>query len=132
LWAGAVEEILRHRGPVQGTKPGWATEDIELHGVTIPKGKPVMPLFGAANHDPRAFEKPDEFDVAGSPNQHLGLGLGRHFCMGRQLALMETRVALKNLIGRNPDLQLAVDPSDLEIQPVAAWHRHASLPVRLG
>jgi cytochrome P450 len=52
--------------------------------------------------------------------------------MGRQLALMETRVALKKLIGRNPDLQLAVDPSDLEIQPVAAWHRHASLPVRLG
>lgn len=45
---------------------------------------------------------------------------------------METRVAPKNLIERNPGLQLAVDPSDLEIQSFAAWHRHTSLPVRLG
>ena len=78
----AVEEILRHRGPVHGTKPGYAREDITLHGMTIPKGKPIMPLLAAANHDPRVFEKPQTFDIARSPNRHLGFGHGVHFCLG--------------------------------------------------
>ncbi|NNL65089.1 MAG: cytochrome P450, partial [Myxococcales bacterium] len=86
LWESAVEEVLRHRGPVLGTKPQYPKQDVVLHGVTLPRGKPVMPLLGAANHDPRAFERPDEFDVARSPNHHLGFGFGAHFCLGRQLA----------------------------------------------
>jgi cytochrome P450 len=129
LWDSAVNEIVRHRGPVHGTKLQFATEDITLHGKTIKKGSPVMPMLAAANHDPRVFEKPDEFDIARSPNHHLGFGLGRHFCLGRQLAMLETRIALKNLVERNPDLRLAVDPDELEIVSMAGWHRHKSLPV---
>ena len=90
-----------------------------------------MPMLGAANHDPRVFEKPDDFDIARSPNHHLGFGLGMHFCLGRQLALMEARVALENLVARNPNLRLTVDPSELEIARVPGWHRHVSLPVAL-
>ncbi len=131
LWDSAVEEIVRHRGPVHGTKPQYATEDVTLHGFTIKKGTPTMPLLGAANHDPRAFERPEEFDIARSPNRHLGFGLGMHFCLGRQLALMETRVALENLFDRNPDLRLAVKPGELELARLPGWHRHVSLPVAL-
>jgi cytochrome P450 PksS len=129
LWDSAVQEIVRHRGPIHSTKPQYATEDITLHGYTIKRGTAVMPMLGAANHDPRAFERPDEFDVGRSPNHHLGFGLGRHFCLGRQLAVMETRIALKNLFDRNPNLRLAVDPDELEIAPMPGWHRHVSLPV---
>lgn len=132
LWDSGVQEIVRHRGPIHGTKLMYATEDVRLHGVTIRKGTPVMPMLGAANHDPRVFEKPDAFDIARSPNPHLGFGFGSHFCLGRQLALMETRIALKTLIGRYPNVRLAVDPSALEIARMPGWHRHRSLPVALG
>ncbi len=131
LWDPAVEELLRHRGPVHGTKIQWAKEDVSVDGVTIPKGGGVMPLLGAANHDPRVFENPDELDITRSPNPHLGFGFGEHFCLGAQLARMETRVALRNLFERNPDLRLAVSPDELEIVPVPGWHRHAALPVVL-
>ncbi len=129
LWDSAVQEIVRHRGPIHSTKPHYATEDVTLHGYTIKRGTPVMVMIGAANHDPRVFERPDEFDVGRSPNPHLGFGLGRHFCLGRQLALMETRIALGNLFERFPDLRLAADPSELEIAPMPGWHRLVSLPV---
>ena len=125
----AVEEILRHRGPIQSTKPGFAAEDITLHGVTIPKGKPIMPLFGAANHDPRAFDAPQEFDIARTPNRHLGFGHGIHFCLGAHLARAEARLALINLLERFPDLRFAVDPAALKMQSLPGWHRYDGLPV---
>ena len=132
LWGSAVEEIVRYRGPVHGTKLQYAAEDVSLHGETIAKGSPVMPMLAAANHDPRVFEKPGEFDIARSPNHHLGFGFGPHFCLGRQLALMEARVALEKIFSRFPDLGLAVPASELQIASMPGWHRHVSLPVNLG
>ena len=132
LWGSAVEEIVRYRGPIHGTKLQYAAEDVTLHGEMISRGSPVMPVLGAANHDPRAFEKPEEFDIARSPNHHLGFGFGPQFCLGRQLALMETRVAREKIFARNPDLQLAVPASEIEIAKMPGWHRHISLPVTLG
>ena len=128
----AVEEILRHRGPVQGTKMNYATEDVTFHGVTVHKGAPVVPLFGAANHDPRAFDDPEVFDIGRTPNRHLSFGHGSHFCLGAQLARMETKVALATLLERFPNLRLAIDPSELRIQSMPFWHRHESLPVELA
>mgnify|MGYP002624169524 FL=1 len=132
LMESAVEEILRYRGPIHATKPMYATEDVTLHGQTIPKAAPLMPLLGAANFDPEVFEDPDTFDVARTPNKHLAFGHGIHFCLGAPLARMETRIALTNLLERNPNLRLAVDPSDLKLQTVPMWHRYESLPVSLG
>lgn len=132
LMASAVEEIVRYNGPVQGTKPGYAAEDVTLHGVTIPKGSAVMPLLGAANHDPAAFPNPAVFDIARAPNKHLGFGQGIHYCLGAPLARMETRIALKNLLERNPSLRLAVKPEELRIQNIPLWHRYERLPVTLG
>ena len=97
----------------------------------LERGTPVLPMLGAANHAPRAFEKPDAFDVARSPNHHLGFGFGSHFCLGRQLALMETRIALRNLFERFPDLHLAVEPGELQLARLPGWHRYQSLPVAL-
>jgi cytochrome P450 len=131
LWETAVDEIVRHRGPIHGTKPQYAKEDVVLHGFTLKRGTPIMPLLGAANHDPRAFDDPDTFDIARTPNHHLGFGFGAHFCLGKQLALMETRIGLRALFERNPNLRLAVDPDELVIEKFPGWHRHASLPVVL-
>ena len=128
----AVEEILRYKGLVQGTKPAYALEDVVLHGVTIPKGAAVMPLLGAANHDPDAFENPEVFDIMRTPNKHLGFGSDIHSCLGAPLARMETKIAIANLIKRNPNLRLAVEPEELELINAPLWHRYKSLPVVLG
>ena len=84
---------------------------MEIRGVSISKGKVVNPAcIGSANHDPEAFENPEVFDIERSPNKHIGFGSGIHACLGAPLARMEAKVALTNLIKRNPNLRLAIDP----------------------
>jgi cytochrome P450 len=131
LIGSAVEEILRYRGPVQGTKPGIVRDAFQLHGVTIPRGASVMPLVGAANHDPTVFKSPEVFDITRSPNKHIGFGQGIHFCLGSQLARMEAKIAITNLLQRSPRLALAVDPAQLRLAHSTGWHRYEALPVRL-
>jgi len=128
----AVEEILRYTGTIGGTKPNFAGEDVELRGVHIPLGSMVIPLLASANRDPAVFDRPDEFDVTRTPNPHIAFSKGAHFCLGANLARMETRVAITNLITRFPNLRLAVEPADLQVLPVPFWTRLASLPVVLG
>ena len=132
LMDSAIEEVLRYRGPVQSTKPCYASEPVTLHGVTIPKGAMVMPLLGAANHDPAIFEQPECFDIARTPNRHLGFGQGIHYCLGAPLARIETKIALTNLLDRNPNLRLAVEPEALEQLPIPTLVSYKTLPVRFG
>jgi cytochrome P450 len=132
LWDSAVDEIVRLRGPIHMTKPVYPTEDVELHGRTLRRGTATFPVLAAANLDPRAFDAPETFDVGRSPNHHLGFGFGDHFCLGRQLALMETRIALRTLFEHRPGLRLAVAPEELVIARLPGWHRHEALPVVPG
>ena len=132
LLDSAVEEILRYRGPVQGTKPGFPIRDVTLRGVTIRRGTPTVPLLGSANRDPAAFPEPEVFDIARQPNHHLGFGHGAHVCLGAQLARLEARIALRSLLERNPNLRLAVSPEALRLGNVPLWHRYQSLPVHFG
>lgn len=132
LWNSAVEEIVRFRGPIHGTKLQYAACDVELHGGVIRRGQAVMPLLGAANMDPRVFPSPDRFEIDRTPNHHLGFGFGRHFCLGRPLALMEARVAIRRLFERYPDMRLAVPGSELTLARLPGWHRHVRLPVHLN
>ncbi len=131
LWHSAVEEILRYSSPVGGTKPVTAVTDVSWHGAVIPAGASVVPLLDAANRDPGAFEDPDRFDIDRHPNNHLAFGHGVHFCLGANLARLETRVALGILFERNPNLRLAVDRSALELEPLPFWTRYRALPVHL-
>ena len=128
----AIEEVLRFSSPLQGTKPAYATQAITIRGVTIPRGAMVAPLLGAANRDPAVFANPDEFDIARTPNKHLGFGQGIHYCLGAPLARLETRLALKNLLARFPELRLAVAPEALKRQHMPLWERYERLPVLLG
>ena len=132
LWDSAIEELLRYSGPVLATKPMFATEDVVLHGVTIPKGKAVLPLLGAGNFDPDVFDDPEQFDIMRSPNKHLGFGKGIHYCLGAPLARMETKIALRNLFDRYSDLRLAVPSDKLEFQMMPGWSRYQNVPVVLG
>ena len=63
-------------------------------------------LYGCANRDPQAFERPDEFDVGRNPNRHLSFGTGTHFCLGAPLARLELEILLATVLRRLPDLRL--------------------------
>lgn len=128
----AVEEILRFNGPIQGTKPNYITEDIEVRGVRIPKKSMIMPMLGAANRDPDVFDNPTQFDITRSPNKQLGFGQGIHYCLGAPLARLEATIALRILLERNPNLQLAIPHEELTIAQMPLWHRYNEVPVRFG
>jgi cytochrome P450 len=103
-----IEEMLRFVSPVQLTGR-VCMEDLELGGVQFRAGEFVMVLLASGNRDADQFPEPDRFDVARSPNNHLGFGFGIHHCLGAPLARMEAQVALASLVARAPELMLAAD-----------------------
>ena len=103
-----IEEMLRFVSPVQLTGRAL-TEDVEFGGVELEAGDFAMLLIASANHDPAQFDDPERFDVARTPNNHLGFGFGIHHCLGAPLARMEGQVALTSLVRRAPDLAMTVD-----------------------
>ena len=122
----AVDEMLRYESPAQAL-PRIALRDVEMHGVTIPKGREVKLVFGAANHDEREFPDPERFDVDRVIPRHLAFGQGIHYCLGAKLARLEARVALEELLARVPDYALADEPRWL----TSVWARaYAGVPVR--
>jgi cytochrome P450 len=106
LISSAVEEILRYISPITAFRRN-ATRDTEIHGQKVEKGEKVVMLYQSANRDPAVFDDPDAFDITRSPNPHLALGIGNHFCLGANLARMEIRVVIEELLKRMPDIQMA-------------------------
>lgn len=101
---GFVEEVLRLDPPVQYTIR-WPKERLELAGVSLPKGMPVMLMLAAANRDPRVFEDPLKFDPTRSnAREHLAFSAGIHYCIGAGLSRIEGAVALHELFKRFPNL----------------------------
>ena len=88
----------------------WVLEDIEVHGVPIPRGSEVALLFGSANRDPSVFNEPDRLDVARTDNPHLSFGIAGHFCLGVHLARLEGKVFFEELLATFPTIELTDEP----------------------
>ncbi|MGW1883265.1 cytochrome P450 family protein [Streptomyces sp. NPDC001970] len=125
-----VEELLRFDGPVELATWRFATESLTLGGQDIGVGDPVLVVLAAADRDPDRFPDPDVLDLARRDNQHLGYGHGIHYCLGAPLARLEGQTALATLLTRLPDLQLAVDPSELRWRGGLIMRGLRTLPVR--
>ena len=109
--AAAGEEMIRFDPPLQLFERWVLTDDFAVGDVPIPRGAKVALLFGAANRDPRVFERPDEFDVAReNAAQHIGFGGGIHVCIGAPLARIELEASLEALRRTWPDFQLVEEP----------------------
>ena len=107
--ATVAEETLRYDPPVQliGRIAG---DDMTIGEVTVPKGDSMMLLLAAAQRDPGANERPDEFDPDRQAIRHLAFGHGPHFCLGAPLARLEASVALSALTARFPNARLDGEP----------------------
>ncbi len=129
LVTSAVEELLRYDSPVQVTSR-MPLEDLEIHGVRIPKGGEVNALIGSANRDPAQFPDPDRLRLARSDNRHLSFGHGVHFCLGAPLARLEGEVVFRELVRRFP--RLSMEREDPPRRQGYVMRGLASLPVVLG
>ena len=105
LLNSAVEEMVRVVSPVHSFSR-TILEDTELHGRKLRAGQKILMLYPSANRDATVFDDPDSFRVDRNP-QHLGFGIGTHFCLGANLARMEMRVAFSELLRRLPDMEYA-------------------------
>jgi cytochrome P450 len=126
----AVEELLRFEAPSQ-YQVRRSMKDVHLHGVTIPAGKPVFLINGAANRDPEAWTDPDKFDIDRdrSEAQNMGFGYGIHSCLGAALARMETAIALEKLLDFMPCYEVDwAGCKRVQMQNVAGWQ---NVPVKV-
>ncbi len=94
-----VEEVLRYEAPGQSSLR-LATEDVEVSGVTVPRGAIVVVLLGAAMRDESRFPQADRFLLDRENTSQLSFGHGPHFCLGAMLARMEARLGLEALFSR--------------------------------
>jgi cytochrome P450 len=123
----AVEEILRLLPPSQ-YQGRFSKADREFEGGTIPAGFPVLLITGAATRDPRAFERPDDFDMDRPASVAISLGHGVHSCLGAALARMESRIAIEEIAKRWRRLE--VDDRGLRRVHMSNVAGYANVPVR--
>jgi cytochrome P450 len=102
----AVEEFARWTSPVIHIMR-TATRDYELRGHLIRKGDRVVVWTSAANRDEQEFPEAGRFLVDRTPNDHIAFGHGEHYCIGANLARLEMRVMIEEVLDAMRDLELA-------------------------
>jgi cytochrome P450 len=124
----AIDEFLRFQSPNQlGNR--MANEDVEIHGETIRAGTRIHLCIGAANRDPRQYQRPDMLDLSRKPNRHLAFAQGPHLCAGFSLARMEGRIAISRFLKRFPDYRLA---GEARRTGRVRFRGFSELPARVG
>ena len=122
---------MRYDPPVLGMFRG-AVDDVEFHGITIPKDARIMYNMAAANRDPSIWEDPDEFRIdrkMADVRKHLSFSSGHTMCLGAALARMEVKQVFEALVKRMPNLRLIGEPTRA---PGFNFNGQKDLPVAWG
>ncbi|OBK76738.1 cytochrome P450 [Mycobacterium sp. 1274761.0] len=123
LLTRTVDETLRYE-PTGPHVARYMLKDVELYGTTVPAGSAMLLLFGAANRDPRRYTDPDTFNIHRDSISHLTFGKGVHYCLGANLARLEGRVALDELLNRWPEWGIDYDSAvPAPTSTVRGWER---------
>lgn len=125
-----IEECLRLHSPTAGMYR-WTTRDVEMHGVTIPRGSAVHLRFAAANRDERHFEDPDNLDIdrkkAGS---HLAFSHAVHHCLGAPLARLELNLSFEILLSERQNFRFGRAEGNYDYVPGLALRQLAYLWIK--
>jgi cytochrome P450 len=105
LMPTAIEEFLRAYAPV--TMAREVVKETTIAGCPFKVGGQVLLSFPAANRDPAAFPDAGKVLIDRAENRHSAFGLGRHRCIGSNLARMEMTVAIEEWLARFPEFRLA-------------------------
>ncbi|WNM29012.1 cytochrome P450 [Streptomyces sp. Li-HN-5-11] len=132
-WEAVVNETLRFQGAIANIPLRFAVEDIDVDGVRIAQGEPILLSLASAGRDPDQYgPDADRFDATrGAGRDHLAFGHGVHHCLGRPLALAEATTALPALFDRFPHMEHAVPPERLRPLESFISNGHRELPVVL-
>lgn len=131
-WDDVIEETLRAESPLNMLPLRFAVEDIDIDGVTIGQGDPILMGYAAIGRDPDIHgDTADQWDITRANKEHLSFGHGTHYCFGAPLARLEARIALPALFNRYPQLALAIDPAQLQPQGTFIMNGYKTLPVTL-
>ncbi len=101
----AFEEAVRYETPVQ-TFFRTTTRPVEIGGIAVGEGEKVLMFLGAANRDPRHWERPDDYDISRRTVGHVGFGSGIHQCVGQLLARLEGECALSALARKAGSIEI--------------------------
>src|SRR5262249_27710988 len=124
-----VEEFLRFESSVQFWPTRTALEDIEIAGTTIPKGAPIIVLYGSGNRDPNGFTKPDQVDFDSEDNEHLADSGGIHVCFGGPLARVEAQIPVGEFVRRVKNPRLVPDPPPYRHNQIFRGPRHVMVDI---
>jgi cytochrome P450 len=128
LIPAVIDETLRFE-PTGHATARYVMHDVEYHGTTIPAGSAILMILAAANRDHRRYADADRFDIHREGTQHLTFGYGLHYCLGANLARLEGRVALDELLTRFPEW--GVDYDGMKLAPTSTVRGWERLPVVL-
>ncbi|WP_412098621.1 cytochrome P450 [Mycolicibacterium iranicum] len=129
LLGRAVDETLRFE-PTGPHVARYLAKDFEYGDTTVPAGSAILLLFGAANRDERRYRDPDTFDIHRDNISHLTFGKGLHYCLGANLARLEGRVALDELLNRWPEWD--IDYGSAQLAPTSTVRGWEHLRVLVG
>jgi cytochrome P450 len=125
LIGGAVEEALRYEAPALEAAR-YVAADVELYGSTVPAGSAIAILLASANRDERHYERPDDFDITRNAS-NMSLSFGTHYCLGANLARIEARIVMEEVLERYPEWEIDTDNAVFEVRPpLRSWEK---LPV---
>lgn len=110
----AVHEMLRFDAPFQVAARHVRDQSTRLGPYILEANKPLILVYGAANHDPAVFRQPERFDITRPITaEGFGFGDGIHRCIGAALGARVARVALLEL--------LEVLPEQLQVVKYGRW-----------
>lgn len=128
LVGSTIMEVLRYEPPGPAIAR-YLTRDLELHGQTVPAGSAALFVIASANRDERRYPDGEVFDVRRGDTDLLTFGYGPHYCLGNNLAKLEGRIALEELLARFPEWD--VDESGAELQQTTTVRGWETLPLVL-
>lgn len=123
----AFWEALRVEMPTQMLGRTLRAE-LRLHGERLRPGQKAMFLWACANRDEREFPDPDRFDATRRARRILSFGHATHRCLGHNVARMEGRVLLEELLARAPEYEV-VEERTVRIRS-EFFRGFAALPIR--
>lgn len=123
-----IDETLRFE-PTGHATARYVMHDVDYYDVTVPAGSPILLILASANRDHRRYPDPDRFDIRRKDIQHLTFGYGLHYCLGANLARLEGRVALEEILNRFPEWD--VDYSGMRLAPTSTVRGWEKMPIVL-
>ena len=121
-----IDESIRWSTPIKHFMRS-AAFDVEVGGQMIRQNDRLLLSYPSANRDPRVFERPDDFSIMRTPNNHLAFGNGPHMCIGQHLAKLDMRILFDALLPRLRSVELAGEPRLLQSNFISGLK---SLPIR--